>query len=449
MKSVLIIDDEQNIRTMLKDILEDEGCTAYCAQDWDEGHKILLLNKIDVMLLDISLPKVGGMEILDQIIENFTGIEVIMISGHGNIDLAVQSIKRGAFDFIEKPLSLERLLTVTANAIKLKKLREENEELKASNPVHKIEIIGDSKAIREVKEKIEQASKSIARVLITGENGTGKELIAKSIHYNSDRRKESFVEVNCAAIPENLIESELFGHEKGAFTGAVASKKGKFELAHKGMIFLDEVADMSLNTQAKVLRVLQEMEFERVGGVSTIKVDVRVLSATNKNILKEIEKSNFREDLYYRLNVIPIHSPALRERKEDIPILIDFYLEKLAKQSNHSKKVLSDNALKLLIDYPWFGNVRELKNVIERLNIMIESKHIKSHHIQSLVLSQESRENANSIYEYSTLREAKDAFEKKFIQQKLLESEMNISKTAKILEIERSHLHKKIKKYNL
>ncbi len=449
MKSVLIIDDEQNIRTMLKDILEDEGCTAYSANDWDEGYKILLLNKIDVILLDICLPKVGGMEVLDQVIEDFTGVEVIMISGHGNIDLAVQAIKKGAFDFIEKPLSLERLLTVTANAIKLKKLKEENRQLKAFNIVQKVEIVGDSKAIREVIEKIDHASKSMARVLITGENGTGKELIAKSIHYNSDRRKESFIEVNCAAIPENLIESELFGHEKGAFTGAIATKKGKFELAHNGMIFLDEVADMTLNTQAKVLRVLQEMEFTRVGGVSTIKVDVRVISATNKNIIKEIEDGNFREDLYYRLNVIPIHAPALRERKEDIPVLIHYYLEKLAKQSDIPIKVLSEDALKLLINYPWFGNIRELKNVVERFNIMIEAKNIKSHHVQTLVLSQDNRENINKIYDYSTLKEAKDAFEKRFIQQKLEESEMNVSKTAKILEIERSHLHKKIKKYNL
>ena len=449
MDNILVIDDEQNIRSMLKDILEDEGFTTFEASNWDEGHKVLISNRIDVIILDVCLPKISGIEILEIVKKDFVALEVIVISGHGNIDIAVQAIKQGAFDFIEKPLSLDKVITVVENASKLKKLRDENEKLKAAVSHQSIEIIGNSKNIQLIKEKITQASTSDARVLITGENGTGKELVAKTIHFKSSRKDNTFIEINCAAIPENLIESELFGHEKGAFTGAVASKKGKFELANKGTIFLDEVADMSLNTQAKVLRVLQEMEFERVGGVQPIKVDVRVISATNKNILDEIASGQFREDLYYRLNVIPIHVPPLRERREDIALLIDHYLDYFAKLSARPKKKLSKDSLNLLMNYPWNGNVRELKNVLERLNIMIDSENIKSSHIKTYVLEQDKRDNLGDLFHYSSLKEAKNAFEKKYISQKLVENDMNISKTAKILDIERSHLHKKIKKYGL
>lgn len=449
MKNILVIDDEENIRILLKDILKDEGFQSFEAQDWNEGYKILLQNKIDVIILDICLPKVSGLEILEFIKKDFIEVEAIIISGHGNIDLAVQAIKKGAFDFFEKPLSLDKVITVVHNAIKMKSLKEENEQLKASATNQPVEIIGNSKAMLDIKEKIEHAAKSDAWVLITGSNGTGKELVAKSIHLFSERKEKPFIEVNCAAIPENLIESELFGHEKGAFTGAVTSRKGKFELAHKGTIFLDEVADMSLHTQAKVLRVLQELEFERVGGISTIKVDVRVISATNKNIMSEIEEGVFREDLYYRLNVIPIHVPPLRDRKEDILILIDYFLAYFAKRSGLKKKVLTKEAVKLLTEYPWHGNVRELKNIIERINIMIKSNSITGSHINTYVLDQEKKSELDDLYNLSLLKEAKEAFEKKFIRYKLQKNEMNISKTAKVLDIERSHLHKKIKKYDL
>ncbi len=447
MTNILVIDDEQNIRTMLTDIFSDEGFKPYEAGDWDDGYKILLSNKIDVIILDVCLPKIGGMEILDIVKKDFTGVEVIIISGHGNIDLAVQAIKKGAFDFIEKPLSIEKVLTVIHNAVTIKTLKEENEHLKAS-ALKDFEIIGGSKAIANIKEKIENAAKSSARVLITGDNGTGKELVARSIHMLSPRRGKAFVEVNCAAIPENLIESELFGYEKGAFTGAAGQKKGKFEIAHRGTIFLDEVADMSLNTQAKVLRVLQEMEFERVGGVSTVKVDVRVVSATNKNILKEIEEGNFREDLYYRLNVIPIHVPPLRERKEDISLLIEHFLNFFSKHSGIKKKTFSKDAIAFLTEYPWHGNIREIRNVIERLNIMIETDNISLNQVKNNVLEQVSVVQ-DDLYDLTSLKAAKDAFEKKFIQKKLQDNSMNVSKTAKVLDIERSHLHKKIKKYSL
>ncbi len=449
MANILIIDDEENIRMMLKDILEDEGFTTFEAKDWDDGRKVLLRERVDILLLDICLPKTGGMEVLDIVKKEFSGLEVIIISGHGNIDLAVRAIKNGAFDFIGKPLSIEKMFTVIHNALTIKRLKEENESLKAST-YDRIELIGESKLIKEVKDKIINASKSTARVLITGGNGTGKELVARAIHFNSKRRHKPFIAINCAAIPDNLIESELFGYEKGAFTGAAARKKGKFELANNGTIFLDEIADMSLNTQAKVLRVLQEMKFERVGGISTIKVDIRVIVATNKNILEEIKNENFREDLYYRVNVIPIHVPNLRDRKEDIPLLIEYFMEQFAKQGAMKKKILKQEAIKLLEEYPWNGNIRELKNVVERLSVMIEGNTISEKHVKYHVYDQTEKSKIDEdIYKYSSLKTAKEVFEKKFIYKKLLKNDMNISKTAKELEIERSHLHKKIKKYSL
>lgn len=448
MHSILIIDDEENIRTMLLDILSDEGYKCFSASDWKEANQLLLSEQIDIVLLDVCLPNVGGMDILDKLVKDFISLETIMISGHANIDLAVKAIKKGAFDFIEKPLSLTKILTVVENALKVKLLKEENSNLKVKLN-NNIKLLGESKGIKEIKKKIEFAAQTNSRVLITGENGTGKEVVARSIHMESERNKNKFVDVNCAAIPENLIESELFGHEKGAFTGAIAQKIGKFELAHGGTLMLDEVADMTLSTQAKVLRVLQEMEFERVGGIKSIKVDVRVISATNKNIAQEIDEGNFREDLFYRLNVIPIHIPPLRERKEDIVLLINYYLEKLAKEFDRPIKKLNKDAMNLLTDYNWPGNVRELKNVVERMNILIDSEKVTANQIKNNILDNNIKSKNLDYSEYHNLKEAKDAFEKKYILEKLSENENNISKTAKELGIERSHLHKKIKKFNL
>lgn len=451
MKSILIIDDEKNIRTILYDIFIDENYSPFVANDWSDAKKILLSSKIDVILLDICLPKISGLEILEILKREYSNIEVIIISGQGNIDLAVKAIKKGAFDFIEKPLSLEKVITIVENAIKIKELKEENENLKnqVNNQFYDVNIIGKSKHISDIKDKINIAAKSDARVFITGENGTGKEVVAKSIHLSSNRKTKSFIDINCAAIPENLIESELFGYEKGAFTGAINSKKGKFELADKGTLFLDEIADMSLGTQTKVLRVLQEMKFEKVGGVNSINIDVRIISATNKNILKEIDNGNFREDLYYRLNVIPIHLIPLRERKEDIPLLVNHYNHKISNKLHINKKIISTDAMDFLSSLPWNGNIRELKNVIERLSVMVEKGKIDIKDIHKYVNDQIDENYSDLLSKEENLKIAKDDFEKKFIQKKLMENDMNISKTAKILEIERSHLYKKIKKYNL
>ncbi len=446
--AVLIIDDEENIRDMLTEILIDEGYEPYSAANWDEAYKILIGNRIDVVLLDIWLPDVGGMEILEKIKMQFIGVEVIMISGHGKIELAVKAIKQGAFNFLEKPLSIEKTLQLVDNAIKIRRIKEENENLK-SIVFKEVEMIGTSKAIQTIKEQIENAAASDARVLITGENGTGKELVARSIHLKSERRDKPFVEVNCAAIPDTLIESELFGYEKGAFTNAISQKKGKFEVADKGTVFLDEVADMSMQTQAKLLRVLQEMTFERVGGVKQITVDVRFVAATNKDIHEEIKEGGFRDDLLYRLNVIPIHVPPLRERVEDIPQLIEYFLMRFSVETGKKKKDISGDALNLLCNYQWPGNIRELKNIVERLNIMVSEDVIKEDNVKMYLPDSPAKNlkmpKANDL----ALKEAKDMFEREFIINKLKENDNNISQTAKALDIERSYLHKKIKTYNI
>ncbi len=453
--NVLIIDDEENIRKMLEGILLEEEYTPFTAGEWEEANKVLLREKVDVILLDVWLPKIGGMDILDILKKDFSAVEVIIISGHGNIDIAVKAIKNGAFDFLEKPLSIEKILTVMENAIKMKQLREENISLKTTIS-KEYEIIGNTKPIKNVLKKISAAAASNARVLITGDNGSGKELIARSIHFQSKRCNKPFVEVNCAAIPENLIESELFGHEKGSFTGAVAQKKGKFEIAHKGTIFLDEVADMSLSTQAKVLRVLEQMNFHRIGGTDNINVDVRVISATNKDIALMIQEGTFREDLFYRLNVIPIHNPSLKDRKEDIPLLIEHFLARFSQETGMPKKKISKDAMKYLIDFDWPGNIRQLRNFIERIIVLVDKEQIELEQVKSNLGQNHIGTKANaapqSNYEVDedlTLKEARELFEKQFIENKLIEQDYNISATAKILGIERSNLHKKIKQYEI
>jgi two-component system nitrogen regulation response regulator NtrX len=454
--NVLIIDDEENIRKMLCDILADENYLSFPSGEWDEAKKVLLREKVDVVLLDLWLPNVGGMDILEILSSDYEGVEVIIISGHGNIDMAVKAIKKGAFDFLEKPLSIERILTVVDNAIKIKSLKEENKSLKATI-VKDYEIIGESQEIRDVKKKLKAASESNARVLITGENGSGKELIARGIHFQSSRANKPFVEINCAAIPENLIESELFGHEKGAFTGAIAQKKGKFEIANTGTIFLDEVADMSLATQAKVLRVLEDMRFVRIGGNEVLTTDVRVISATNKDIPQMIKEGTFREDLFYRLNVVPVHNPSLKERRQDIPLLVEYFLAGFSQESGKEKKKIDPKSMEIIQNYNWPGNIRELKNFIERINVLIPDNIIKEKDVKDLLsLSNQShsRESVQTmqpegINSSLSLKDAREEFEKQFIIQKLGELNYNISAASKSLGIERSNLHKKIKQYDI
>ena len=371
MTSILIIDDEPGIRRSLGAILEDEGYKVLSAENALIGLEILENETIDLVFLDVLLPKMGGMDALEHIRRDYNHIEVIMISGHANVDMAVRAVKLGAFDFLEKPISLEKVLTVCRNALAIKKLKEENRNLKNKIQAPEEEILGNSEEIEKIREHIKQAASSDARVLITGENGTGKELVARAIHRFSERRIGPFVEVNCAAIPDTLIESELFGHVKGAFTDASSNRRGRFETASGGTLFLDEIGDMSLSAQAKVLRVIQEQKVERVGSEKTIEVDVRLIAATNQDLEMASQTGRFRQDLFFRLNVIPIKLPPLRERKSDIPILLNSFL----KQFSSKKIEIEDSALDLLSSYKWPGNIRELKNFVERLTIMFpESK---------------------------------------------------------------------------
>ena len=453
MPSVLVVDDERNIRETLLDVLQDEGYDAVQTPDGETALRVLASRRIDIMLLDIWLPGISGMDVLTKAHTLFPGVTIIMISGHGTVHLAVEAIKLGAFDFIEKPLSIDRLLLTLDKACRMRSLEAENRKYKNSTSKD-FDLIGSGQAMTKIRELIASSAAANGRVLISGESGTGKELAARSIYLAGDRRNEPFIEVNCAAIPETLIESELFGHEKGAFTGAHESRKGKFELADKGTIFLDEIADMSLQTQAKVLRVLQEMEFERVGGVKTLQVDVRVIAATNKDLLQEITKGNFREDLYYRLNVISIQLPALRERLEDMQELVEYFVEEFCRAGDRERCVFAPDAIEVMKGYAWRGNIRELRNVIERALALIPSSAISGADLEPL-LGQRSaprsgpgddvKEETRLLEdEYGGLREARNAFEKEYILRKLKENGMNVSKTARALGIERSNLHRKI-----
>ncbi|SFT66285.1 DNA-binding transcriptional response regulator, NtrC family, contains REC, AAA-type ATPase, and a Fis-type DNA-binding domains [Lishizhenia tianjinensis] len=371
MSKILIIDDEKSIRRALREILEFEDFEVDEAENGKEGVKLATQQYYDIIFCDIKMPLMDGMEVLEAFRKEKVLSPVIMISGHGNIETAVEAIKNGAFDFIEKPLDLNRILVTIRNAKDKSSLVEEKEVLKKT--VRKFKgssIIGETPEILTIKEMIEKVGPSEARVLITGENGTGKELVARSLHDNSPRKEETFIEVNCAAIPAELIESELFGHEKGSFTSAVKQKKGKFELASKGTLFLDEIGDMSASAQAKVLRALQENTIQRVGGEKNIKVNCRVLAATNKDLRKEIEAGNFREDLYHRLSVILMHVPSLNERKDDIPLLAEHFMTMVCAEHGIPRKKFSDAALKALQEVNWTGNIRELRNITERLIIL-------------------------------------------------------------------------------
>jgi two-component system nitrogen regulation response regulator NtrX len=452
-EKILVVDDEDNIRTALAGILEDEGFRTLFANDGITALEVVRKELPDLVLLDIWMPRLDGIETLQRLKELHPSLLVIMMSGHGTIETAVKSTKMGAYDFIEKPLSLEKLLVTIRNALGMLRLKDENETLREM-AYRERGMTGSSPAMVKLQEQILLVAPTNASVLITGENGTGKELVARSIHFHSQRKDRPFVEINCAAIPEELIESELFGHEKGAFTGAVAQKKGKFDQADGGTLFLDEIGDMSLKTQAKILRILQERKFERVGGNRTIEVDVRIIAATNKVLEEEIRAGAFREDLYYRLNVVPFTVPPLRDRHEDIPLLVGHFLELFCMREGLERKTVTPEAMEILKGGAWPGNVRELKNVVERLVIMTPGSTITAAHIpESIAPGAATREGGagrlEMVMDRDTLREAREEFEKEFILRKLEEYNWNISKTAEAIELERSNLHRKIKTYGI
>jgi two-component system nitrogen regulation response regulator NtrX len=440
--SVLIVDDEEGIRETLSGIFQDEGYNVMTAGSGEEALKILKEQSPDLVLLDVWLSGIDGIETLQEIKKTNPELPVVIISGHGNIELAVKATHVGAYDFLEKPLSLERVLLVARRALEKRTLEMENRALK-EDLTRKLRFIGNSMKMQQLREQIDMAAKSNSRVVILGESGSGKELVAHILHEKSPRDKKPFIEMNCAAIPQELIESELFGHEKGSFTGAFERKQGKFELAHEGTLFLDEIGDMSLATQSKVLRIIETQEFQRVGGSKNIKVDVRIIAATNKDLREEVKKGNFREDLLFRLNVIPIIVPPLRERKEDIPELVDYFLEYFAAEYGQKPKKITPDGLGMLQAYDWPGNIRELKNVIERFVIMNPSNIITA---KNILIGESTR---SDYFAFNTLKEARDAFEKDFIAKKLEENNWNISKTSEILDIERSNLHRKIKVYEI
>lgn len=449
MKQILIVDDEKSIRESITGILQDEGFQTRLAKDGQEGIDAVREEKPDLILLDIWMPGMDGIDTLKELRSVHSDLQIIMMSGHATIETAVTATKLGAYDFIEKPLSLEKLLVCIHNALKVNQLVEENKSLKAKIS-RDYNIIGSSPVIQELKQQISIAAPTSGWVLITGENGTGKELVARSIHKLSKRSDKPFIEVNCAAIPEDLIESELFGHEKGSFTGATSKRKGKFDLAHEGTLFLDEIGDMSLKTQAKVLRILQEHKFERIGGHKTIEVDVRVIAATNKNLEDEIKAGNFRQDLFYRLNVLPFQVPALRERTQDIAILAKHFIKSYCEKESTESKDITDNALEIMSNYQWPGNVRELKNLLERLVIMTPGQLINEETLPAEIRNIQNKEPQTLAgVTTNNYKEAKDMFESEFIRSKLAENDWNVTKTAESISIERSNLHRKIKSYGI
>jgi two-component system nitrogen regulation response regulator NtrX len=452
MKRILVVDDEETILQSVTDILEDEGFEVTTAPDAQKALGVLAEDAPDLVLLDIWMPGLDGLDALKRIKADWPFIPVIIMSGHGTIETAVKATKLGAHDFIEKPLSYEQLVLTIQNALKYQGLQEENILLRQKADPDR-ELTGKSQAMVNLKEQIAIVAPTDAWVLIQGENGTGKELVARTIHRLSKRNNKPLVEVNCAAIPEELIESELFGHEKGAFTGATTMKRGKFDLANEGTLLLDEIGDMSLKTQAKILRILQEQRFERVGGTKTKTVDVRIIAATNKDLEREIEKGSFREDLFYRLNVIPIEVPPLRDRKEDIPLLVREFLKEFSKGNIRGVKLVDQKAIDLLMQYDWPGNVRELSNLTERLVILSRDKYIREEDLPSSFHKESAPRRGKTVEDAhpdppwltcSDFREAKTIFEREYLARKLAEHHGNIKMTAEAIGIERRHLHRKI-----
>jgi two-component system nitrogen regulation response regulator NtrX len=448
MAKILIIDDEKAIRNTLREILEYEGYQVEEAGNGEEGVQRIEAEDFDVVLCDVKMPKMDGMAVLSKVKEIDEDLPVVMISGHGNVEMAVEATKKGAYDFIVKPPDLNKLLIAVRNSIDKKELVVETKVLRRRASKTR-DIIGDSPAIKNILDTIDKVAPTDARVLITGENGTGKELVARWIHEKSLRAKQPLIEVNCAAIPTELIESELFGHEKGAFTSAIKQRIGKFEQAHNGTIFLDEIGDMSLSAQAKVLRALQENKITRVGGEKDIEVDVRVIAATNKNLMKEIEKGNFRMDLYHRISVILIHVPSLNERRDDIPLLAEKFVKEVCEDGGLPKKSFLPQALEEFKKLNFSGNIRELRNIVERLVILGQTR-ITLEDIQKFANPINARDEEKSVYErYSTLQEFKEYVERIFIEEKLKKNGWNVAKTAAEIDIQRSHLYNKIEKYSL
>jgi two-component system, NtrC family, nitrogen regulation response regulator NtrX len=446
--SILIVDDEPGVRSALSGVLRDEG---YEVEAVDSGEACLdrvVRGVVDVVVLDVWLPGMDGLATLARLRQVTTDAQVVMISGHGNIESAVKAIKMGAFDFVEKPLSLDKTVLVVRNALRQRHLEAENRALRARVD-RATRMVGESLLMRQLREQVAMAAPTNGRVLVYGENGTGKELVARSVHAMSRRRNHAFIEVNCAAIPEELIESELFGHVKGAFTGAVADRRGKFEAANGGTIFLDEIGDMSLKTQAKVLRVLQEQVTEPVGSTSRVHVDVRVLAATNKDLVAEIRGGRFREDLYFRLNVIPIFVPPLRDRTEDIPLLVEHFIADFAAEYGRRPKTLAPGAMARLQAYRWPGNVRELRNVMERIMIMAPGEVITEHDLAFLAGSATAAAVEEAPTPAIPLYTARDQFERDYILKQLALQQGNISRTAEVLGVERSNLYRKMRAFGI
>ena len=449
-QNILIIDDERNIRRTLDMILSGEGYQVFTCASAKAGLDILQKERIHLVLLDIVMPEINGLDLLPKLLEVRPNLAVIMISGHGNVQNAVLAIKRGAYDFLEKPLDRDKVLLAISRALQTRELAAENRHLKQQIE-GRYEMVGQSPALTEIRNQIARVAPTNGRVLILGESGTGKELIARAVHKMSHRAKNSFVKVNCAAIPEELIESELFGSDRGAFTGAVKTRDGKFLQADGGTLFLDEIGDMSLSVQAKVLRALEQGEFERVGGAKTFRVDVRVIAATNKNLHAEVEQGKFREDLYFRLNVIPLTAPPLRERREDIPALAEHFLKAYAEENGFLSKALSAEARDLLLQYDWPGNIRELKNLVERLSIMVSEDTIYPEDLPALDGMSIPRQPGSfpDLGAGKTLRQVREAVERHYIAQALERHKGNVTRASNALGIERTNLHKKIKQYDL
>jgi two-component system, NtrC family, nitrogen regulation response regulator NtrX len=450
MSSILIVDDEPGVRASLSGVLRDEGYRVDAVESGEACLERLGRQAYDVVVLDVWLPGMDGLATLTRMREREIDAEVVIISGHGSVEAAVRAIKMGAYDFVEKPLSLDKTVLVVRNALRQRQLQAENIALRAKVDAQ-YTMVGESHVMSHLRDQIALAAPSNGRVLIFGENGTGKELVARTIHAMSRRRSGPFVEVNCAAIPEELIESELFGHVRGAFTGAVADRRGKFELAHGGTIFLDEIADMSLKTQAKVLRVLQEQTMEAVGGSTRIRVDARVLGATNKDLTEEIRHARFREDLYFRLNVVPIFVPPLRERPDDIPLLADHFMALLAREYGRRAKVFEADAVAALRRYSWPGNVRELRNLVERLMIMVPGELITAGDVRALGSGAIDRAapGETALEPLAPLHLARDEFEKAYILRALASQNGNMSKTADVLGVERSNLYRKMRGFGI
>lgn len=445
LKKILIIDDEINILRSLEMILKGEGFVVKKAANLKTAKSLIEKEQFSFFLLDVMLPDGDGIEFIKHIRKFSNSAVIIMISGHATVKMAVDATQKGADDFLEKPLSKDKVIITLKNFIKRLEIEEKYSELQDK---HSNLIIGKSKAISGILDQVEKVAPSNSKVLITGESGTGKEIIAQLIHQKSQRKNNPYIKINCAAIPADLIESELFGAEKGAFTGAVERREGKFSQANTGTLFLDEIADMSLDTQTKVLRILQEGEFQRVGGQETLTTDVRIIAATNKELTEMVKKNTFREDLYFRLHVVPIHVPPLRERKEDIPLLADYFLNNFSHENNKPKLIIEKEVIEKLISYNWPGNIRELKNLIERMVIMVDGNRIEVNQLPADFMIQDFMSN-DTIHKQQSLRAFREQSEVQYLQYLIKQTSGNIAEIAEILKVDRTYLYKKLKKLGL